>query len=159
MIISSTPEPKLPDFNARFNVPLETLPVTLYPPKPTDPRLVMVFSSILYDVNYPKSDAIGTPESGASLIASIAHKYRIPVTWLASPKMCLRMKDVLTKWHEEYGDTVAPFEWKNVGPLKAALPWASPTVCFAATVASESFRQRGTRSFPSMLRKWSINFA
>ena len=131
MIISTDPETPLPDFNSRFNVPLETLPVTLYPAKPTDPRLVMVFSSVLHQVDYPELGAVGFSSSGASLIASIAHKHGVPVTWLVNNKSAIKMKDFLTKCHEEYGDEVASEEWQNLAPLKAALPWAKNTVAAA----------------------------
>ena len=128
MIISTNPNPALPDFNSRFNVPLETLPVTLYPSKPTDSRMVMVFASVLCDVNYPMAKAVGFPYAGASLVASIAHRYKIPVTWMSSNQAAVKMKSLLAKWHEEYGDDVTCMDWNNSAGLKAVLPWANTTV-------------------------------
>lgn len=127
MIISTDAEAKLPDFNSRFTAPLEKLPVTLHPPKPTDSRLVMVFSAYLVDVGFNEIGAVGFPASGAARTAAIAHKYGVPVTWLVGNKSAVKMKDLLTKWHQEYGDDVASFDWQDWGPLKAALPWASTT--------------------------------
>lgn len=127
MIISTDPDTKLPDFNSRFTAPLEMLPVSVSPPKPTDSRLVMVFSCYLTDVNFTEFGAVGFPASGAARVAAIAHKYGVPVTWLVSNKAAVKMKDLLTKWHEEYGDDVASFDWQDWEPLKAALPWASTT--------------------------------
>ena len=125
MIFATDAGTKLPDFNSRFTAPLEKLPVTLYPPKPTDSRLVMVFSAYLVDVGFNEIGAAGFPASGAARMAAIAHKHGIPVTWLVGNKSAVKMKDLLTKWHQEYGDDVASFDWTEWGPLKAALPWAS----------------------------------
>ena len=127
LIISTDAEPILPDWNARFTAPLEKLPVTLHPPKPTDKRLVMVFSAYLVETGFKEIGAAGFPASGAARIAAIAHKHGIPVTWLVDNKSAVKMKDLLTKWHQEHGDDVASFDWKDWAPLKEALPWASTT--------------------------------
>jgi hypothetical protein len=131
MIISSDADVQLPDISSRFTVPLETLPVTLYPQKPTDSRLTMVFSTWLTEVNFTQLDAVGFPASGAARIAAIAHKHGVPVTWLVDNKSAAKMKDLLTKWHHDYGDDVASASWQDWGPLKAALPWASTTAAAA----------------------------
>lgn len=125
MVISTDAKAELPDFNARFTAPLEKLPVTLCPPKPTDSRLVMVLSAYLVDVNFNGLGAVGFPASGAARIAAIAHKHGIPVTWLVNNKSAVKMKDLLTKWHLEFGDDVASFEWADPEGLKEILPWAS----------------------------------
>lgn len=128
MVIATDPSTPLPNFSAMFNVPLETIPVTLYPPKPSDSNLTMVVCSYLTDVNFAALGAVGFPSEGAARIAAIAHKHQIPVTWLVSNQAALKMKDLLTRWHNEYGDDVASFDWEDWGPLKAALPWASTNV-------------------------------
>ncbi len=133
LIISTDAKPELPDWNARFTAPLEKLPVTLYPPKPTDNRLVMVFSAYLVETGWTELNAAGFPASGAARIAAIAHKHNIPVTWLVDNKSAVKMKDLLTKWHQEYGDDVASFDWKDWGPLKEALPWASTSSAAAGS--------------------------
>ena len=128
LVISTAPDPLLPDFNSCFKEPLETLPVTLYPPKPTDPRLVIVFSSVLVKTNYKEWDVVGLPTSGAARLAAVAHKNGVPVTWMVDNEAALKMKDLLTQWHEDYGDDIGCFDWNNLSPLKVALPWASTSV-------------------------------
>jgi hypothetical protein len=127
MIISTASDAQLPDLASLFKAPLEQLPVDLSPPKPSDSHLVMVFSSYLVGVGFSQFGAVGFPASGAARIAAVAHKHGIPVTWLVNNDAAVRMKDLLTKWHDQNGDEVTSFDWQNPGPLKAALPWANTT--------------------------------
>lgn len=134
MIISTDPNTKLPDWSERFSTPLETLPVTLSPAAATDKKLVMVFSAYLVETGFSELGAVGFPASGAARIAAVAHKHGIPVTWLVDNRSAVKMKDLLTKWHNEFGDDVASFDWKDWGPVKEALPWASTTSAAAGSV-------------------------
>ncbi len=128
MVVSTEAEPVLPDLSGLFEVKRDKFPVTLYPAKPTDSRLAVCVAAYLVETGW--DGASGLPSAGAARIASLAHKYGIPVTWLVNNKSAVVMKDLLTKWHEEYGDDVASFDFKDWGPIKEALPWAS--VSFAA---------------------------
>ena len=123
MVVSTEAEPVLPDFSGLFGVKRDKFPITLYPAKPTDSRLAICFASYLVETGW--DGATGLPSAGAARIASLAHKYGIPVTWLVNNKSAVAMKDLLTKWHEEYGDDVASFDFEDWGPITEALPWAS----------------------------------
>jgi hypothetical protein len=51
----------------------------------------------------------GCPSGGIKNIGELCHKYKIPVTWLVSPKSARCEQEMLTEYHEKYGDEVALF--------------------------------------------------
>jgi len=93
--------------------------------------LIFVFSSLLIDVNYPDAGACGFPSSGGSLLADIAHRYKIPVTWMVSNESTPKIHGQLSQWHQQYGDDIASLNWQDFRPIKKLLPWASTTVAAA----------------------------
>ena len=49
----------------------------------------------------------GCPSGGIKNMGNLFHKYNIPVTWLLSPKSARCEQEMLTEFHEEYGDEAA----------------------------------------------------
>ena len=49
----------------------------------------------------------GCPSGGIRNLGEICHKHNIPVTWLVSPKSARCELEMLTEFHEKYGDEIA----------------------------------------------------
>ncbi len=63
-----------------------------------------LFSQAYYvDTNW----GFGCPSGGIKNMGDIAHKYNIPITWLLSPKSARCEVEMLTSYHEKYGDEAA----------------------------------------------------
>ena len=63
-----------------------------------------VFSQAYYvDSNW----GFGCPSGGIKLMGDIFHNYNIPITWLVSPKSARCEQEMLTQFHEKYGDEIA----------------------------------------------------
>lgn len=67
-------------------------------------NLVYTFASYAYHAD--TSWGHGTPLEGSELVASIAHKNYIPVTWIVSSESIKVLGDKIRTWHEKYGDDV-----------------------------------------------------
>lgn len=115
-------------------------------------KLVYTLVSSAYFVD--EKWGFGSPHAGMKVMASIAHEPRngktVPVTWLVSPKSAIIESDLLTRYHEGFGDVVGymlTFEGHGmnrhatllqpdrhddlvahvaaeIGIIKDALPWA-----------------------------------
>ena len=66
--------------------------------------LVFTFSSLAFTIDAPWGK--GVPSQGMALLASIAHKHGIPVTWLMDAGSGKKMQKQINEWHEKYGDDV-----------------------------------------------------
>lgn len=54
--------------------------------------------------------------AGMKIMAELAHKHGLPVTWYMKPLLAERTRDDLKAWHEKYGDEVGWFaeRWKII---------------------------------------------
>jgi hypothetical protein len=51
----------------------------------------------------------GCPSGGMRNFGNLCHKYKIPVTWMVSPKSARCEQEMLTEYHEKFGDDVGLF--------------------------------------------------
>lgn len=67
-------------------------------------KLIYSFSSYAYHADC--SWGHGSPDIGVNRIAEVAHKYKIPVTWIVNSGSIKILADRIRNWHQLYGDDV-----------------------------------------------------
>lgn len=96
-------------------------------------KLIFTFVSLAYTGN--AKEGFRKPIVGMNLLAEIAHRYNIPVTWLIDLGTGSAMKNKLDEWHHKYGDDigVAPTGEKERDSLIKLFPWSKVTVLVETT--------------------------
>jgi hypothetical protein len=89
------------------------------------------FAVCIVGLNKPNANEIEL--AGMKIMAELAHKYGLPVTWYVKPAVAEISRANLHKWHDQYGDEVAWFaeRWKTIqespdeeiGKLKRIVDW------------------------------------
>lgn len=106
----------------------------------------LIYTFVSYASCRDTSWGHGSPSEGVDRIASLAHKYDIPVTWIVNSGSIKVLGDRIRSWHELHGDDVIlmcplheenlegrkiefieafELEWQT---LKEAFPWAKTKV-------------------------------
>ena len=67
-------------------------------------KLIFTFVSLAYTGT--AKEGYRKPLTGMNFLATMAHKYNIPVTWLIDLGTGTAMKDKIDEWHEKYGDDI-----------------------------------------------------
>lgn len=69
----------------------------------------------------------GFPTEGMELMANIAHKYKIPVTWLTNGRGAVDAADKFSEFHKKYGDQVSlwlmPHQEYKRDQYKTVMSW------------------------------------
>jgi len=111
-------------------------------------KLIFTFASLAFTID---SDwGKGVPKEGMERIATVAHKYNIPVTWLIDPGSGKAMKNKADEWHKKFGDDIAlvwghshatPSAYRNpqeaLDSLKSLFPWSKVELAASGTRSNE----------------------
>lgn len=91
-------------------------------------KLIFTFASLAYT----EDDSHGKvqPEEGMERLATIAHKYDIPVTWLVDLGTGKAMKSKLDEWHDKFGDDIGVSSRgeDERHALKQLFPWSEVSI-------------------------------
>ncbi len=102
-------------------------------------ELVFTFSAIAYATMKPAGLRI--PLKGMEILADLAHKYGIPVTWLTDVTTGRLMKDKINQWHEEFGDDIGMIFSATAAmrdSLKILFPWSDVNIMASTHTKRES---------------------
>lgn len=69
-----------------------------------DGQLLYTFLSLAVTRDTPRGKTV--PVDGMKLVAALAHKYNIPVTWIVDSNSAQQASGFLSQWHRECGDDV-----------------------------------------------------
>jgi len=107
-------------------------------------KLIFTFSSLAYTVDSDWGQ--GVPKVGMERLAKIAHRHKIPITWLIDPGSGLAMKQRIDEWHQEYGDDIGliwghshatPTAYRNpqkaLDSLRLLFPWSKVDLAAAGS--------------------------
>lgn len=104
-------------------------------------KLIFTFTSLAYTKD--NSGGKTMPLKGMERLASIAHRYNIPVTWLVDLGTGSAMKNKLDEWHDKYGDDIGVSSRgeKQRGSLIKLFPWSEVSVLEETTHNGDEARK------------------
>lgn len=115
----------------------------------------LIYTFVSYASHYDSDWGRGTAVEGVEKTAKLAHRYRIPVTWIVNRGSIPVLKERILEWHEAYGDEVilqAPFFMEDAGMSKSrfksrleedwrlvreAFPWATVKIAGRGKIYNE----------------------